>query len=100
MHCHELVVLPPQLERFLLTCSWKSGSAGPTGFSEHADQGSASYDSGSRYRGWGACSRLERLGEAQGNVITNHLRVTREVAPAAEKIGSGRLFYARFIRRA
>jgi hypothetical protein len=28
----------------------------------------------------------------------NHLRVTREVAPAAEKIGSGRFFYVGFIR--
>jgi hypothetical protein len=34
MHCHELVVLPPQLERFLLAISFKSGSAGPKRFSE------------------------------------------------------------------
>jgi|ERR1043166_1495957 hypothetical protein len=63
------------------------------GFSEHAHQGSASHDSDGRHRGWGACSRLGRLGEAQGNVIANDLRVTREVTPAAGKIGSGRPFY-------
>jgi hypothetical protein len=34
MDCHDTVVLPPQLERFLLTVSLKSGSAGPTRFSK------------------------------------------------------------------
>ena len=34
MHCHELVVLPPQLERFLLAIFFKSGSAGTKRFSD------------------------------------------------------------------
>jgi hypothetical protein len=34
MDCHDNVALPPQLERFLLRISLKSGSAGPTRFSE------------------------------------------------------------------
>jgi len=31
MHCHELVVLPPQLERFLLAVSFKFGAIGRRG---------------------------------------------------------------------